>query len=328
MALTIEPVVQLEVEEPAKSQLVVHCSCLKTGPARFSLEVGFLIRTERTISEMQELLRQSSSLVAERTSCFCVDPHRILVTVLRSANSLGELQASWSALTERLSLAHRNFEKYQSEFQATSEEGRLLSPVSTLPELYNVFPRNATPASNVDYLYANIPHHQKQRPSGYSPHTDMVHDHIEVPGYLKRAFPDRPAETRPATVYYSSEGERRENFLPEGSSYRSAAEFVVPAPSGKGKSKLSSQTQRATVKEVEDESETTSRRRLTREDPYLQSASAAPSHWEKSTVILGSEIPFKSAQQFFVPRSSEGEKSPISIPGKPMPNYSYLKQMH
>ncbi|KAF8146432.1 hypothetical protein K438DRAFT_1781049 [Mycena galopus ATCC 62051] len=241
----------------------VESSRQDPGLARFCLETGFLIRTERTMREMQETLSQAASLVEGRKSCFCIDPHRILVTVLRNANSLNKLQVSWSALTERLNLAHRNFEKYQREFQALPEDEPILSPVSTQPELYSVFPREATPASNVDYLYAEIPHHRKQRPKGYAPHTDMVHDHIEVPGYLQRAFPDCLPEIRPSTVYYSMEGERRENTLPANSSYRSADEFVTPSMSGasKGKNRATSRTPPPTVEEVEDEDDIRDRNR-------------------------------------------------------------------
>ncbi|KAF8204277.1 hypothetical protein K438DRAFT_553663 [Mycena galopus ATCC 62051] len=87
------------------------------GIAQFSLEAGFLFRTERTLRDMQETLSQAASMVEGRNSCFCIDPHRILVTVFRNANSLGELQASWSALAECLNLANKNFRSIKLNFK-------------------------------------------------------------------------------------------------------------------------------------------------------------------------------------------------------------------
>jgi hypothetical protein len=72
---------------------------------RFSLETGFLLRTDRTIKEMQNLLLRASSLMGGRSSCFVIDPHLVIMQVLRSANDLSELHAAWLALSERMDLA-------------------------------------------------------------------------------------------------------------------------------------------------------------------------------------------------------------------------------
>ncbi|KAF8213357.1 hypothetical protein K438DRAFT_1750659 [Mycena galopus ATCC 62051] len=281
--------------------VIAESSSTKYELACFSLETGFLLRTERTLKEMQDTLSQAASLVVGQNSCFHIDPYRILITVLYIANSLGELQASWSTLAEHLNLVHRNFEKYQSEFQASSEEEYPLSLVSTQPELYSVFPRDATPAANIDYFYVEIPHHKKQRPKGYSPHTDMVHDHLEIPGYLKHAFPDRLPETHPSTVYYSAEGERRENVFPESTSYRNVSNFAMPARTDKGINCEWSRTPPPTVEEVEDEDDIRAKAKRKEHQPVASRLSSG---------ILSSDIPFKSSQQFFVPWLGNSDVGP------------------
>lgn len=44
-----------------------------------------------------------------------------LMAVLRSAQDLDELHVAWSALTERMDLAQKNFKKYQSEYGAVKK---------------------------------------------------------------------------------------------------------------------------------------------------------------------------------------------------------------
>ncbi|KAF8209241.1 hypothetical protein K438DRAFT_1811994 [Mycena galopus ATCC 62051] len=58
---------------------------------------------------MQTVLRKAAALIEGRSSSFIIDPHNMLMTVLKGANSLSEMQASWAALVERLDLAQRNF---------------------------------------------------------------------------------------------------------------------------------------------------------------------------------------------------------------------------
>ncbi|KAF8215858.1 hypothetical protein K438DRAFT_1954546 [Mycena galopus ATCC 62051] len=196
--------------------------------ARFGLDPGLFLKTEHTLLQMQKLLERAATLVLEWKSCFLVDPHRVLMTNLRSTSSLSEMQAAWAALSERMDLAKRNFEKYQSKYNAESSTEVLLSPVSTLSGIYSIFPQNAKPALDLDYLYSHVPHLKKHWPKGYSPHTNMVGDKMDVPSHLARAFPERVAEARPSTVFYSMDGEQQEFSVSGRSSYRSDADFAVP----------------------------------------------------------------------------------------------------
>ncbi|KAF8133103.1 hypothetical protein K438DRAFT_1787706 [Mycena galopus ATCC 62051] len=290
----------------------------QTDP-RFGLETGFLLRTDIVIKEMQVVLRKAAALVEGRSSYFVIDPHNVLMTVLKGANSLGELQASWAALAERLDLAQRNFRKYQSEFKPTKVEDVLLSPVSTLPEVYSVFPRNKTPANDLDYVYSQVPHHRKLWPKGYSPETDMVYDYTPVPLTLSQAFPDRTTTVRQSTVYYSADGERQEIAVSDRSSYRAGPDFRVPI-SEVSRGKAKSKNPAPTVEEVEDES-----RRSRKSSPDREPARAnyQPAHWNLASAqrgILSSEIPYKAQNQFFSSRSPEGTLSALPVPGRPLPN--------
>ncbi|KAJ6543746.1 hypothetical protein DFH09DRAFT_879097, partial [Mycena vulgaris] len=80
---------------------------------RFALEKGFAIRTERTVMELQSLLTRAKDLIVERSSCFLVDPHQTLLTVLKGASDLNEMTGAWMALSKRVGLAQRNFSKYE-----------------------------------------------------------------------------------------------------------------------------------------------------------------------------------------------------------------------
>jgi hypothetical protein len=202
---------------------------VKQPIGRFGLDTGLFLRTERTINDMQDLLTRAASLVQGRNSTFVVDLHRILITVLKSANELDELHATWLALSERMDLAQRSFKKYQSEFSAEKEEDILLSPISTAPEVYSVFPKeNSTPAEDVCYLYDHVPNLQKLWPQGYQSSSDWLLHVMGTPSYLERAFPDRMPEERPSTVFYSADGQRQEASHSVRSSYGAGPQFQAP----------------------------------------------------------------------------------------------------
>ncbi|KAJ7878891.1 hypothetical protein B0H13DRAFT_2346282 [Mycena leptocephala] len=283
--------------------------------ARFGLETGFLLRTDRTIKEMQALLIQAAGLIRGRTSCFTIDPHAVISRVLRSANDLNELHSAWVAMSERLDLSQRNFLKYQTEYRAESDQELLLSPISTVPDIYAVFPREKSSlASDLNYLYDHVPHMKKLWPRGYKVEIDFLPEVMKAPSYLEGAFPDRPSEFRPSTVYYSAEGERKEIVVSARSSHGAGADFELPPETRKGKGKS---------KEV-------SERNVPREDTQVESTreeavpkETAPSHWNLSSGsqgLLGSEIPYKDPTQFFVPKSPRRWAHSTAVPGPDLPN--------
>jgi hypothetical protein len=204
--------------------------------AQYGLETGFLLRTDRTIKEMQNLLAQASKLIKGRSTCFTIDPHSVFSRVLRSAHDLSELHLAWVGMSERMDLAQQSFLKYQSEYTAETENEVLLSPVSTSPEVYSVFPRdNSTLAMDLNYVFDNVPHMKKLWPQGYQVEVDFLPAVIKAPAYLEHAFPERQPEARPSTVYYSMEGERKERIASSHSSHGAGTDFELPAEDRKGK---------------------------------------------------------------------------------------------
>ncbi|KAF8171544.1 hypothetical protein K438DRAFT_1773101 [Mycena galopus ATCC 62051] len=277
---------------------------------RFALEKEFLREVESTIEDMQSILSRATAMIAGRTSCFLVDPCGVLLRVLRGANSLGEMHASWSALSERADLAIRNFAKYQSEFRG---EEILLSPISTVPDLYDVLPSGQSSAFDLDYLYANIPHPKKQRPPGYSANTELVHDRIQVPGYLERAFVPNSGRS----TYYLADGSHTENPISDHSSYGTGAGFVAPPISDRKKEKSKVLKPALTVEEVEDESVSLRR---------PQSENIPSTQWDTSSVsqgMLAAEVSYKDLSKFFTPVSQSprcNDPLIVLILGAKLPN--------
>jgi hypothetical protein len=124
------------------------------------------MRTERAIRELQTLLNKAAAFVKDCMSTYETDPHRVLSALLKGSSDLAGIIAAWVALSERVHLAQRNFDKYQSEYGMEKEEDVLRSPVSTNPKIYKVFPRGGSEASDLDYLYDNVPHLCRHWPQG------------------------------------------------------------------------------------------------------------------------------------------------------------------
>jgi hypothetical protein len=173
--------------------------------ARFSLETGFLIRTEKTIKDMNSLLSRSSALVPGRSTFFVVDPHYSFLRVLKSTGDLNQLVVAWQALSTRMDLAQRSLVKYQNEFRATTREAMPSSPVSTAPEVYTVFPIDGSLISDVNYLYENVPHLRSAWPRAYEPGRVRVESAARVP----RIFPSRFQRDRRRNILSPSTIQKR-----------------------------------------------------------------------------------------------------------------------
>ncbi|KAJ7909252.1 hypothetical protein B0H13DRAFT_2330547 [Mycena leptocephala] len=283
--------------------------------AQFGLETGFLLRTDRTIKEMQALLTKASGLVRGRLTCFTIDPHSIIARVLRSAHDLNELHLAWVGMSERMELAQQNFLKYQSEYSAETEDEILLSPVSTSPDIYSVFPReNSTLALDLNYVFDSVPHMKKLWPKGYQVDVDFLPSIVRAPAYLQQAFPERQPEARPLTVYYSLEGERKEIAVSSRTSHRGGASFELPSEDlrAKGKEK---EVQKKDVPPEEPRSES-----VQEASPTVEYSAG---HWNMSDAnqgILGTEIPYKDSESFFVPKSPQRTSRATTVPGSGLPN--------
>ncbi|KAJ7702724.1 hypothetical protein B0H17DRAFT_1176062 [Mycena rosella] len=264
---------------------------------QFSLQKGLGAYLVRTISEMQSLLKHASELVEGRSTCFVVDPHGTIMQVLSGAASLSEMTIAWTGLRLRIELSQRAYEKYEREFMATTSAELLLLPVSTAPEIYDVFPREHSAMSNLMYLFDHLP-------GGYN-NTDWLPNYVSPPKHLEEAFPQKSPEGQPSTVFYSSTGERREIEMSERTSRRAGPELQAPPPETAAERPQRSSGQKASSK------------------PFK-----SDKHWaigDQHTGLLGTETPFKKPSEFFkVPRSPSHSTAAASVPGTNLPNPLYV----
>ncbi|KAJ6475796.1 hypothetical protein C8R47DRAFT_1142465 [Mycena vitilis] len=80
---------------------------------RFALEASFFRIVENTVEEMQSTLTKASSLAPGRNTCFLVDPCGVLMRMLRGTNTIDELRAAWTSLSERMFISQRHLADYQ-----------------------------------------------------------------------------------------------------------------------------------------------------------------------------------------------------------------------
>ncbi|KAJ7848766.1 hypothetical protein B0H13DRAFT_1906565 [Mycena leptocephala] len=164
---------------------------------------------------------------------------------------------AWVGMSEHMDLAQWNFLKYQSEYKAETEDDLLLSPVSTSPEVYNVFPREkSTLALDLNYVYDHVQHMKKLWPKEYKVDVDFLPSVMKAPSYLETAFPEREPEPRPAAMYYSLEGDQREIAISSRSSRRAGDQFELPPDDRKGKRKVRVGRERSSPEEEDHPLET------------------------------------------------------------------------
>ncbi|KAJ7162011.1 hypothetical protein C8R46DRAFT_1222145 [Mycena filopes] len=274
---------------------------------RFGPETGFSLRTDSTVRDMQYLLDRANALRPGNSPCFRVDPHDSFMSVLKNAMELNEIHVAWMGLNRRMDLAQWNFEKYQSEYAARTDADVLLSPVSTDPELYDVFPRQKTFMSDVNYLFDNVPHHKDQLPANYQREYDWLPFHVPVPKHLQQVFPNRSPEERPSTVYYATTGERQEIALSARTSRGTGQDFEVPPPKPESQRR---HPLRPAVVEDEQSSEEKERDERTKDAP-LRSETMGMG-------MMGSTVQFKTPEEIFVP------KSPRDLTGKGKASVGHL----
>ncbi|KAF9020509.1 hypothetical protein BDZ89DRAFT_1138611 [Hymenopellis radicata] len=113
--------------------------------------------------EPQTFLSRAARLIDERTEkrCYVVDPEETLLNILayEGTNDFALFHATWVALCKRFALGHLYFSKYVQQFKLSYNPP---SPASTISDLYAPFIQATSPASKVQALYANVPHHREQ----------------------------------------------------------------------------------------------------------------------------------------------------------------------
>ena len=162
--LSTETKIQLiiETEELGPEMIVDRGSERAPTLPRYHLSNKELDRTRSAVNELQVFLQQAARLIEERQTHFLVDPGDTLLPILAGTSSLGQMNAAWKALRLRIELGTKALTKYVSEYRQAPDDNLILSPLSTLPELYNDMERIDDSDQRLRYLYTNIPHHQQQ----------------------------------------------------------------------------------------------------------------------------------------------------------------------
>ncbi|KAJ7827585.1 hypothetical protein B0H13DRAFT_2373717 [Mycena leptocephala] len=288
----------------------------RTDPKpRFALETGFAIRVQSTITDMQDILRRAALMVPGRSSWFVIDPQDALLPILNGAHDLDEINAAWLALHRRMQLAQSFLEKYEQNFQVSEENMRATSPVSTNPEVYNRWPATKPSSVQLMYLFDNVRHHHAQLLKGYDRDTDDLLHHLRAPEHLRRAFPERGPEDYPSTVYYSSSGERMERIHPSQPELESKEEtYSMGAPVTVTRIGRADHVVEHLGLSDEDREE---------EEVRVHQVPVESEYWKgpnTSQASLADKTPFKSPNQFFLPRSPSSLNKNFRIPGPDLPD--------
>jgi len=88
---------------------------------------------------------------------FRIDPHETMMTALQGCESRSQLEVAYAILLKHLLVAQQTVSKYKAQYQDTEV---LLSPISTVPELYNAFDKLDSVDSCMRFMLQRIPHHQ------------------------------------------------------------------------------------------------------------------------------------------------------------------------
>ena len=152
-------------------------TCITLQPAR-------LDRILRAVMELQTFLDRMAQLIDERTNVFRIDPGDTMTTALRGSESRSQLEVAYTILSKRLRIAQQTVMKYEAEYQRVEVP---LSPISTVPDLYEDFSRLDTVNDRMKYMLQNIPHHQNQLSAesldalGRGRAWDIVHPTAPIP---------------------------------------------------------------------------------------------------------------------------------------------------
>ncbi|KAJ7227146.1 hypothetical protein GGX14DRAFT_385891 [Mycena pura] len=92
---------------------------------QFGLEQPLFLSVESTVLEMQRLLSAAFSFVNGCPICFIVDPHGVLLAILRGASCIEALQVAWKSRRERIEIARRRFVEYHADYVAQTTSAPL-----------------------------------------------------------------------------------------------------------------------------------------------------------------------------------------------------------
>lgn len=100
-----------------------------------------------------------AQLIQERTSVFCIDPRETMTSALQGCGSRSQLEVAHKILLKRLLVAQQTVTKYEAQYRQTEIP---LSPLSTVPELYDEFETTESADDRMRFMLDNVPHHQSQ----------------------------------------------------------------------------------------------------------------------------------------------------------------------
>ena len=115
----------------------------------------------RVVTELQTFLDRMAHLIQERSTVFRIDPRETMTLALQGCSSRSQLEVAHKILLKRLLVAQQTVIKYEAQYRQTEIP---LSPLSTVPELYQEFDTIESVDDRMRFMLNNVPHHQAQIP--------------------------------------------------------------------------------------------------------------------------------------------------------------------
>ena len=227
----------LDISELSDKMVVDRGPDRDRGLPRYHLDTLNLDRITTVVTEQQIFLERAASLIVERKNYFKIDPGDTLLPILRGTSSVPQLRVAWLALRHRVELGTKAWRKCITEYRLPMDSKPTLSPLSTVPELYQPLQDISEPDKKLHYLYRQIPHHKEQLTQEGQralENTRLWLDILPMPRALKAAFPDskaeQSAETEVKEVKKASKGKEREHQAPAKPSAQSSVWMGMEMP--------------------------------------------------------------------------------------------------
>ena len=113
----------------------------------------------RVVTELQVFLDRMAQLIEERTTVFRIDPRETMTSALQGCASRSQLEVAHKILLKRLLVAQQTIAKYETQYRQMEAP---LSPLSTVPDLYDEFNNIESVDGRMRFMLDNVPHHQSQ----------------------------------------------------------------------------------------------------------------------------------------------------------------------
>ncbi|KAJ7100615.1 hypothetical protein B0H15DRAFT_816699 [Mycena belliarum] len=101
---------------------------------RFALGSRVFNSLETMVRDLQSELNGPLSSSPDRTSGFVVDPHGVLLQILRGSSSIDELSVAWTAIGQRMTRALNRLGDYQSKHTQQQKSGVHIPAPEALPQ--------------------------------------------------------------------------------------------------------------------------------------------------------------------------------------------------